>query len=366
VAGERWYLGEDLLWHRKGWPDGEPGGSPSNPTNPSGPLLQVAQMSLAVTASAPTPTPDPVPPDPTPTPTPDPTTPPTPLPAGTRYFGACPDHLHSGANTTAAQAVLTKYGTNASVRLFHGPGAFAQLPVHPAGASVVHTSWKIGSLTSSVLSGAQDAALTAWINAARNGDIIEIAHESDVERNGDAKANPPHIWTAQEILTRIKVKNYLYDLKQKIKPGVLVAHTTAAYLFGNQRTDAQRDEWFATARGDLIGIDCDGAHDTTGPTYGIDYGPAVANAKRYVTKYKANGFKGYTVPEFGTSRQPWDPSGNVRSDWFAAQSAKMTGAYLINVYDFNSGTHTTATNFNYLPNPSPELTTMRNLVRTNP
>lgn len=355
MGGERWHLGDDLLWHRKGWPDGVPGTHPATQVNPVTPRIQVSEMALVATSVAADPGPAPLPPDPVPVdPTPTNPNPPPPVsaPTGTRYFGACPDNTHAGASTTSATAVVTKYGQRASVRHFHSPSqGITPLPVHPASVSVVHTSWKASGT---------DAQLNAIIDATPNGDIIELFHESDVQRNSAGN------WTPQMVLDRIAVKNHLYDLKQKRKPGVLVAHTTAAYLFTSNRTDAQRDEWFATARGDLIGIDCDGAHDTTGPTVGIDYGTAIANAKRYVTKYAKNGFIGYTVPEFGTSRQPWDTNGQARADWFAAQAAKMTGAYCVMVYDFNSGTHTTATDFNILPNPSLELTTMRNLVSANP
>jgi hypothetical protein len=256
------------------------------------------------------------------------------------FFGACPANP-GGESLTAANTVITKWGAGASVRQF-----FTGLPTPnvPVGASVVHSSGK--PTDTAVNSGSLDAAIEAMVQATPNGHILELQHES----NNDGL-------TGSQITARIAAKNRLYDIKQTVKPGVLVAHTFTGGFWASYGNDATRDSWLATARGDLLGLDADGVHDTTGPTYDMTYADEVANVLRYLTRFTFK-WDGWTVPECGTSRQPWDTAGSARATWLRDQAAILTnnGAYAVMAYDYNTSAHNTATDYNQLKTGTPEFT----------
>jgi chitodextrinase len=266
-------------------------------------------------------------------------------------FGACVANP-GGASLSAAQTVQTKFGTKTSIRMYQG--ATLGLPVHPAGASIVHTSWKPD--LASVLNGSLDADIAAIINSTPAGDIIEFYHEPDNDG-----------LDAAGITQMIAVKNYLYDKKQSIKPSVLVAQTFTGGFFANYTAESRRAPWYSI-RGDLLGVDTDGIHDATGPTYDTDYADEMAGTKAFMARNAGNGWIGWTVPEIGTSRQPWDATGTARANWFQAQAQKLAdgGAYAIMLYDYNTSAHSTATDYNQIKTGTPEFDVWSAFVATNP
>lgn len=265
-------------------------------------------------------------------------------------FGACPinGQATGGESLTAANSVVTKWGTGAAVRQF-----FDNLPAAPntpAGASVVHTSWY--TTDSTVNGGSLDDDIAALIEATPDGHILEYKHESD---NDDL--------TSSQITARIAAKNRLYDIKETVKPGVLVAHTMTGGFWASYGNDTTRDLWLATARGDLLGGDMDGLHTTTGPTYVTSYADEVANVLRYLDRFSFK-WGGWTVPEHGTSRQPWDTTGSARAGWLTEQTDLFigNGAYAVMLYDYNTSAHNTSTNYNQIKTGTPEFTVWSNLV----
>lgn len=265
------------------------------------------------------------------------------------FFGACPANP-GGESLAAAQTVIAKWGTGAAGRQFYAASSSFGTPKHPAGASVVHSSYRPPD--SSVNSGSLDAQIEALIAATPNGDILEFWHESDNDG-----------LTSSQRTARIASKNRLYDIKQTVKPGVLVAHTMTGGFWASYGNDATRDAWLATARGDLYGLDADGAHSYTGPTYVTSYADEVANVRRYLGRFALK-WPGWTTPEFGTSRQPWDTTGAARADWFGEQSEILSGggSYAVMAYDYNTSAHNTATDYNQLKVGTPEFATFAELI----
>lgn len=320
--GEITYILRGGRWKAPGQPDYLPGQPPVTPQPPH--TLRVAR----VRASSSTVTP----------------------PTSATMFGACPTNP-GGTSLSAAQTVLTKWGTGASIRQF---ATNIAAPNHPTGASIVHTSFRPDK--ASVLNGSLDSAITSMLNATPNGDIVEFYHEPDNDG-----------LTSTGIAEMIAVKNYLYDKAKAIKPGVLVAATFTGGFWASYGNDGTRDTWTSTLRADLLGLDADGVHDGTGPTYDTSYSDEVANVKRYMTRH-AFKFPGWTVPEFGTSRQPWDTTGTPRANWFStyAQVFADNGAYMVAVYDYDTSAHSAADDYNSLKTGTPEFTTWQGLVASNP
>lgn len=317
------YVLRDGRWRAPGQPDYLPGQPPVTPQPPR--RLQIARVRAT---SVPVVTP----------------------PVGAVWFGACPANP-GGESLAAAQTVLTKWGTGASIRQFK---TNISAPNHPAGASIVHTSMRPNK--TQVLNGSLDSTILSMINATPNGDIIEFYHEPDNDG-----------LNSTGIAEMIAVKNYLYDMKQTIKPGVLVAATFTGGFWASYGNDSTRDTWTSTLRCDLLGLDADGVHDGTGPTYDTSYADEVANVKRYMTRH-AFKFPGWTVPEFGTSRQPWDTTGTPRANWIQAQSQIFitNGAYSVMAYDYNTSAHGTDNDYNQFKTGTPEYTTWRARVASNP
>ena len=128
-------------------------------------------------------------------------------------------------------------------------------------------------------------------------------------------------------------------------------------FWSSSTTDATRDQWMLTARGDLIGLDYDGVHDlhTSPPPDGITYyantgsqtsssnkmTPAsrIANIQRYIERFQDNGWTGFCIPEFGTSRAPWDTNGAGRLKWMQDSTDLFVaaGAVTIHAYDDRAG-----------------------------
>lgn len=345
MPGERWHLSGGV-WRRVGWAGVAPGGVPVDPSQPPPPppsaRLRITDLSLLGTGTLPgggggfEP-------------------PPVVVGAGT-YFGACPENP-GGTSLADAQRVVTKFGGNPSIRQFHSDTAITAPPRHPTAASIVHTSYRPSD--SQVNSGALDAQIEALVAACPDGDILEFKHESDND-GLDAAGRT----------ARIAMKNRLYDIKQTVKPGVLVAHTATGGMWASYGSDSVRDSWMLTARADLIGLDADGIHDGTGPTYDTSYADEVANVLRYLAKstLKGHGFIGWTVPEHGTSRQPWDTTGTPRANWFNRECQRFSdgGAYAVMIYDYDTGAHNLANDYNRVKVGTPEFTAVRNLIASNP
>ncbi|MDF2460959.1 MAG: Dockerin type domain [Candidatus Saccharibacteria bacterium] len=287
------------------------------------------------------------------TPTPTPATPtPTPPTGGINtYIGACPANP-GGTSLTAAQSVLNKWGTGAAIRQFNGD--ITTGPNHPSGASIVHTSYRPS--VSQVNSGALDTQIEALIQRTPAGDVIEFYHEPDNDG-----------LTGTGITDMIKAKNRLYEIKQRVKPTVLVAATMTGGFFANYTSESVRQPWYGL-KGDLVGLDADGVHDSTGPTYDTSYADEIAGVKTFMTRNPSAGWIGWGVPEHGTSRQPWDTTGTPRANWFAAQTKLMidAGARYVMLYDYNTSAHQLANDYNQILTGTPEFTVWNNLVDNNP
>lgn len=269
------------------------------------------------------------------------------------YFGACPTNSGGGA-----AGVVSKYGAGASVRIFFTDGNLTQRATRAAGMSVLHVSYKPDPAT--VVSGALDADITSLVNSLHAGDILTFHHEPD--NNG---------WDSTQRTAWKNMHNRLYDIKQSVKPSVLVAPVFTGGLMASYTSNATRDLWCTGLRADLFGIDCDGVHIAkTETSYNrISYADELANCETYMRHASNSGFTGITVGEHVTARvNPPDPSGSMRASWFQAQTQLMIdhNCYAVMAYDFNFGTHNTATDFNQLPTGSPELTVWRSLVASNP
>lgn len=287
-----------------------------------------------------------------PAPSVPPSTPPPspPAPGYTTYFGASVANP-GGSSSAAAQTVITKWGTGSAVRQFFGSDITIG-PYHPSGATVVHSSYKPD--VASVNSGALDAQITALIQRTPPGDIIEFYHEPDNDG-----------LDATGIANMIAAKNRLYDLKQQVKPSVKVAATMTGGFFANYTAESKRSPWYGL-RGDLVGLDADGVHDTTGPTYDISYSDEIAGVKTFMGRNTS--WKGWTVPEHGTSRQPWDSNGSARASWFSSQIQLFinNGAYAVMLYDYNTSSHNTSTDYNQIYAGTLEYTVWKNAVDGSP
>lgn len=279
-------------------------------------------------------------PSPTPTPTPTPTSPPPP-PSAAVQFGACPNA--GGTSAAAAQSVVTKFGTKASIRIFHGSADPLTWTPVPAG-SVAQQSFKPATTIT-------DAQIDSLLNAAR-GNLITFWHEPDNDG-----------LTATARAARIALMNRLYDRNVALGRPATVVPTFTGGFFASYGTQANRDLW-ADVKGDLVGLDADGVQDTNGgPTYDLTYQDEVDNVLKWITANPE--YKGWTVPEFNTSRASWDTTGNIRRDWakdqvdnvFMKAAIKPTAVMW---FDYNASTTSEA-----MPNPSPELTYWKSLVVNN-
>jgi hypothetical protein len=280
------------------------------------------------------------------------TTTPTPTTGVSTYFGACPANP-GGTGTSAQGTVLSKFGTGAAARVFHGSDLTSG-PSHASGVSIVHASFKPS--VSQVNSGALDAQIEALIQRTQAGDVIEFWHEPD--NNG---------LTGTGITEMIKAKNRLYEIKQRIKPSVLVAATMTGGFFANYTSESERQPWYGL-KGDLVGLDADGVHDSSGPTYDTSYSDEISGVKTFMTRNPSAGWIGWSVPEHGTSRQPWDTTGTPRANWFTAQTKLMidNGAYYVMLFDYNTGAHNLSDDYNQVLPGTPEHTVWKNLVAGNP
>jgi hypothetical protein len=300
-------------------------------TNSVGALVT---KTVSVTAVAPVPAPPPV------------------ISTGT-LFGACPTNP-GGASLTAAQTVAQKFGGIPAVRQFNG----AELTWNATPAkTAVHRSWKPAA---SVTNAQIDTLLRAAdADAVKNGvkHILTFWHEPDNDSlSAGARAD------------RIALINRLHE--RKVALGLKNVQTSVIFtggFFASYGSQANRDLWNGV-KGDLVGLDADGVHTTTtsATDYTTKYDDEVANVKKFMA---TNIFVGWTVPEFGTSRQNYfDPTGSKRAAWmkywgeyFAAQ-----GAAQVLFYDYDTSAHNgTTDNYNVIKTGTSEFTVWKALIAKN-
>lgn len=262
-----------------------------------------------------------------------------------------------GAATTTS-AVISKYGTGASLRIFFSSSDLTLRPTIPSGMSVCHISYKPDPAT--VAAGGKDADIINLINWMQPGWILTFHHEPD--NNG---------WTTQQIDDWRNMTNHLWDLKESTKPSVYTGPVFTGGLMANYTTDTKRDIWCKNLRGDMFGVDCDGAAITSSETSydRISYLDEIQNSLRYMNDSSNTGFKQVTVPEFMTARvNPPDPDGSLRAAWFSTNAQHMidNDIYAAMCWDSNPPNHDSSTNFNQLPSGSPELSVWQSLVASNP
>lgn len=274
---------------------------------------------------------------PTPTPTPPPTK------TGTR-FGAC-------VLTTAA-AVPSKYGKGASIRVFYDkPAGQLPWPTAPAG-TLLHVSYKMAGKTYT------DAQIDAMLTKAR-GHLITVNHEPDNDG-----------WTATQIAAWKALNNRVYDRNVTLGRPARIVPTFTGDFWSNHTTDAERDVWLKDLKADLYGLDFDGVHDnqTSKPAdlvyrvgkSEVTNADEIAALKRAMSKY---GVPGFCVPEFGTSRRPWDTDGAGRTKWLRNNAQRFidAGAEAVHWYDEQANGKD-----DRILDPSPEIDAMRTLVAANP
>ena len=278
----------------------------------------------------------------------------TPPAAARPYFGSTSTNVGTSGNA----AVISKFGTGASIRIFFSTGDLTQRPPIPSGMSVAHISYKPDPAT--VASGSLDSQITDLINWCQPGWILTFHHEPD--NNG---------WTSSQITDWKNCNNHLYDLAKAVKPSVLTAPVFTGGLMASYTSNSQRDTWCTGLRGDLFGVDCDGvAISSTEANYNrISYADELDNCDTYMRHPTNSGFQQITVPEHVTARvNPPDPDGSLRASWFQAQTQLMIdhNCYAVMCWDYDPSGHNTASNFNHIPAGSPELTVWKGLVANNP
>ncbi len=266
-------------------------------------------------------------------------------------WGACP--ANPGGDDAADLArVAAKWGAGVGGRQFL-QGAINKGPYTVDGVERVHSSWNLSD--SSVNAGNYDAAIDAMLLRAAASPYVHLV-ELDHEPNNDGL-------TSTGITARCRAKNRLYERKEALGLGdkVLVVATFTGGFWASYGTDAVRDQWLSQIKCDAYGLDADGVHTTTGPVYVTSYADEVKNLLRYQAKY---GVPHVTVPEFGTSRQPWDTTGQPRAAWFSEQGAILATAkpLMVCAYDYNTSAHDTATNYNQLKAGTPEFVTFSDMA----
>lgn len=244
-------------------------------------------------------------------------------------WGACIANP-GGSSKAAAETLSKKWGHPLVGRQFMGSASLASGPWLPDDVLLMITTWN--PTDADVNSGKLDTAIDAMLLRAAATPcrhVVGLRHESNNDGLTDA-----------QITARINACNRIYERKEALGLGdkVLVTQIFTGGFFASYGTDKVRDRWLAQAKGDVIGVDCDAVHTKVGPVYKTDYADELANAKRYLEKYAANGWKWIVVAEFGTSRQPWDTTGQPRANWLAEQSAVLDDPLVLAVcaFDYNT------------------------------
>lgn len=211
----------------------------------------------------------------------------------------------AGTGSSAQPIVVAKWGTDIAVRQFFT--GFAQIAPRDPSVSIVHASWKPSSV-----SAITESAVRAATANLLPGDCVEVWHEADKKvRDG--------IFAHAEGIAR---KNRFYDVVRIVRPDLLVVNTLTGWEAdpNNSTTRGNIDKW-AEVRADLLGLDCDGVHGWPYPNYDGE----IATAKAFLAKFPA--YKGWCVPEFGTSRNATnDADGRTRAMWALGYAEKFAGA----------------------------------------
>lgn len=255
-------------------------------------------QTVTVTAS-PTPSQTPTPTQTvTPTPTPTPTNPP-----GNTLFGANPVNP-GGESASAAQGVVTKFGSGATVRQFltdiTTSGGGPNWPAVPAG-SLVHRSYKP---TTDVT----NAQIDALIRAAQ-GHWLTFWHESDNDG-----------LSSSAIASRTALMNRLYDRNVALGRLVTVVHVVTGQFMSDYRDESWKAPW-RNVKADLIGVDMDGPQG-----YGVTYADELSETLRWIQEESIDGYVGWTVPEFGVARTSSDSNGSGRLAWMQREVDLLTRA----------------------------------------
>lgn len=277
-------------------------------------------------------------------------TPPVPEPPAKQatQFGAC--ILDKGA-----AGVVAKFGKGAAIRQYMSSAL--SVPVFPAG-SLMHVSFKAPSI------GWTDAQIDSMLKVAASGApgmLVTFNHEPDNDG-----------MTGAQIAAWKDRSNRLYDRNVALGRPCLIAPTFTGDFWSNHTTDAERDVWLKDLKGDLFGLDFDGVHDnqTTKPTdltyrvgkNEVTNADEIAVLQKALTTYAANGWTGFCVPEFGTSRAAWDTDGLGRTKWINDNAARFiaAGCYYVAWFDQSAAGKT-----DVIAAGSPELDALRALVAAN-
>ena len=213
-------------------------------------------------------------------------------------FGACP------TVGSPASSVISKYGSGASVRMFV-PGGFSTV-TRPAGASRMHVSWK-PTLGSTIT----DSQLIAAFANLRDGDLVEVWHESDVKyRKGD------------DLAPMLAMKNEFHDRVVALRDAGRIPHVLTVNTWAGWSVDSTSsvDTSELHARADVLGLDMDGipASDSFYPFAARQMGA------KFVAAYKAGGYVGWTVPEFAMPAVASDPTNEKRIAWIQSEVARIS------------------------------------------
>jgi hypothetical protein len=269
-----------------------------------------------------------------------------PAPSAGTLYGAC---LTNGGNEAA---VLTKFGQGAAIRRFYQETL--TWPSVPSGCPAIHISYKPSQ--SQVLAGTLNGQIDQLLERADDsGKIVYLTfwHESD--NDGLSSAG---------ITDRVRASNHVYDRVEAWgNPRIQYGPIHTGGFFADYTGDSKRAPW-SGMKGHFLGADMDGVHD--GKTYDISYADETARVVALVSEW---GYEYWTVPEFGTSRRPDDPTGEPRADWFEQWAGHFAehGAAQVLLYDYDTSANDDhpAGPYNVVVDGSPELAVWRGLVATN-
>lgn len=254
-------------------------------------------------------------------------------------FGACPAHP-GGEKLADQERPASKWAGPVTVRQFLGTSVAPRGP--KSKVLRVHVSWNLGTMTVTDLTA--DWVRSRCVNLLEN-DEVEVIHEADKKVTDNKR-------TYEDC---VAYKNRFHDLVKQVRPDLVVVNTLTGGSLANYGGD--KEERWGVIRADLLGVDCDGVHDKTSPL-DIPYRDEMVSAVAFVKKYAANGYRGITVPEFGTSRPAYDTDGQQRAAWVAAHAQTFIefGVEEVNLYDYES------TKFNELTTGSPEFRVWQGFV----
>jgi hypothetical protein len=258
-------------------------------------------------------------------------------------WGACPAYP-GGSSASAAQRVVDKWGQGVHIRQF--TNASSSLPWNgvPDG-SLMHRSYKPPTTIT-------DAAIDALLRAAE-GHYVTFWHESENDGLSTSQRN-----------ARINLMNRLYERNVALGRPATVVPTFTGWMFAANNSNGARlrDQWDGV-KGDLLGVDYDGIH-----SYSTEYDDETENVMRWLADNPE--YRGWAIPEFGTSRRPSDPTGAGRLAWMQEQVGYFLDAPIlpetVDWFDYNTGSHDTVSEgLNSLQPGSPEYVYWRGLVSLN-